>query len=157
MAVKVGDKAPGFSLFDTQRKPRAFSEFAGKKLVLVFYPGAFTGVCTKEMCAFRDSTVKFNSLSAQVVGVSVDSPFANKAFADHNKLDFPLLSDHSREVSKAYCGLLSDFAGVTGYSAPYRSVFVVDTAGNVSYAWITDNPGNEPNYDEVLKAVEKAQ
>lgn len=157
MAVKVGDKAPGFSLVDTERKMRSLSEFAGKKLVIVFYPGAFTGVCTKEMCTFRDSMTKFNSLGTQVVGISVDSPFANKAFADHNKLSFPLLSDHARDASKAYSGLFPDFAGVKGYSTPNRSVFVVDTKGTISFAWISDNPGLEPNYDEVVKAVEATQ
>jgi len=154
MAVKVGDKAPQFTLFDTDRKARSMGEFAGKKLVLVFYPGAFTGVCTKEMCSFRDAMAKFNSFQAQVVGISVDSPFANKAFADQNKLTFPLLSDHSREASKAYAGLFPDFAGVKGYIVPNRSVFVVDSKGIVRFAWISDNPGLEPNYDEVVKAAE---
>lgn len=154
MAVNVGDKAPAFTLFDTDRKPRSMSEFAGKKLVLVFYPGAFTGVCTKEMCSFRDAMAAFNSFQAQVIGISVDSPFANKAFADQNKLTFPLLTDYNREASKAYAGLFPDFAGVTGYSVPNRSVFIVDGKGVVQFAWISDSPGQEPNYDEVVKAAE---
>ena len=154
MAVKVGDKAPAFSLYDTDKKLRTMQEFAGKKLVILFYPGAFTGVCTKEMCTFQDSLTKFNAVNAQVVGISVDSPIANKVFADQNKLTFPLLSDHAREASKQYCGLFPDFAGVKGYSVPNRSVFVVDSKGTVSYVWISDSPGQEPNYDEVVKAVE---
>jgi len=154
MAVKVGDKAPAFTLFDTDRKPRSMSEFAGKKLVLLFYPGAFTGVCTSEMCSIRDAMAKFNSFQAQVIGISVDSPFANKAFADQNKLTFPLLTDHAREASKAYAGLFPDFAGVKGYNVPNRSVFVVDSKGIVRYVWISDTPGVEPNYGEVVKAAE---
>ncbi len=157
MAVKKGDNAPVFSLFDTERKERSLSEFIGKKTILAFYPGAFTGVCTKEMCAFRDSMANFNEMNAQMVGISVDSPFANKAFADQNKLAFPLLSDHSRKVSETYAGLYKDFAGVTGYTAAKRSVFVLDATGTVVYVWITEKPGDEPPYDEVEKAVSAAK
>ena len=153
MALTVGAKAPDFTLFDADRKPRSLKEFAGKKLVLVFYPGAFTGVCTKEMCAFRDSLASFNAMAAQVVGISVDSPFANHAFADQNKLAFPLLSDHTREVSKSYCGVYDGFAGVTGYTASKRSVFVLDAGGVVKYAWSTENPAVEPPYEEIQKAL----
>jgi peroxiredoxin len=154
MPLTVGAFAPAFTLTDTERKPRLLSEFVGKKTVLLFYPGAFTGVCTKEMCAIRDSLAAFNSLNAQVVGISEDSPFANKGFADANKLTFPLLSDHTREVARQYTGLYEDFAGVKGYVAAKRAVFVLDGKGKVTYAWITENPGVEPNYDEVRKAVE---
>ena len=157
MPIKVGDKAPEFSLYDTDKKLRTLGEFAGKKTVLLFYPGAFTGVCTKEMCTFQDSLAKFNSMSAQVVGISVDSPIANQAFAAQNKLTFPLLSDHAREVSKAYCGLFPDFAGIKGYSVPNRSVFVIDSKGQVTFVWISDSPANEPNYGEVEKAVQAAK
>jgi len=153
MALKVGDKAPDFKLFDTERKERTLGEFLGKKTVLAFYPGAFTGACTKEMCAFRDSLASLGDLNAQVVGISVDAPAANKAFADHNKLGFPLLSDHTREVSKKYGGLYESFAGITGYSASKRSVFVLDAKGTVKYTWITESPGTEPDYDEVKKAL----
>jgi len=151
MAVKVGDKAPDFTLFDTDKKPRTLKEFLGKKTVLAFYPGAFTGVCTKELCSLRDALSSLGSLSAQVVGVSVDSPFANKAFADQNRLGFPLLSDPYLEVSKAYVGVHENFAGLTGYSAAKRSVFVLDPHGTVRFAWVTENPGVEPNYEEISK------
>jgi peroxiredoxin len=153
MALKVGAKAPAFTLVDTEKKPRSLSEFLGKKTVLAFYPGAFTGVCTKEMCSFRDSLANLTSLNAQVVGISIDSPFANKAFADQNKLAFPLLSDYTRKVVKQYCGLQKDFAGLKGYTAAKRSVFVLDASGKVKYAWISENPGVEPNYDEIKKAL----
>ncbi len=154
MALKVGDKAPDFSLTDADRKPRSLKEFLGKKTVLAFFPGAFTGVCTKEMCTFRDSLSALNSLNAQVVGISVDSPFANKAFAAANQLNFPLLSDYGREVSKRYAGVYTSFAGLGGYSASKRAVYVIDAGGVVKYAWVTDDPGVEPKYDEVKKAVE---
>jgi peroxiredoxin len=153
MALAVGAKAPSFTLFDTERKPRSLSEFLGKKILLAFYPGAFTAPCTREMCAFRDALSNFNSMNAQVVAISVDAPFANKAFADQNKLNFPVLSDYTREVSKQYGGLNEDFAGLKGYSVAKRSVFLLDPKGEVKYAWITEVPGVEPNYDEVKKAL----
>jgi peroxiredoxin len=153
MALKVSDKAPDFKLFDTERTERSLSEFLSKKTVVAFFPGAFTGVCTKELCAFRDSLTNFNSMNAQVVGISVDSPFANKAFASANQLTFPLLSDYTRTSAKSYCGLHEDFAGLKGYTAAKRSVFVLDTKGTVKYAWISENPGVEPVYDEISKAL----
>ena len=153
MPIVVGDKAPDFSLVDTEKKPRSLKEFEGKKTVLVFYPGAFTGVCTKEMCAIQDSLARLNELSAQVVGISVDSPFANKGFAAQNKLTFPLLSDYNRETIRKY-GIVHDgFGGLQGYLASKRSVFVLDQSGTVKWAWVSDDPGVEPDYEEVKKAV----
>lgn len=153
MALKVGDKAPDFTMYDVDKKPRTLKEFLGKKTVLAFYPGAFTGVCSKEMCTFRDSLASLNNIDAQVVAASTDSPFANKAFADQNKLNFPVLSDVTKSVSKQYAGLYDGFAGIPGYAAAKRAVFVLDSSGTVKYSWISDNPGVEPNYDEVRKAV----
>jgi len=153
MAIQVGNKAPEFTLFDTEKEPRTLSEFNGKNVVLAFFPGAFTGVCTKELCAFRDAMSNFNNLNAQVVGISVDSPFANKAFATQNNLQFPLLSDYTREVSKQYGGVHEDFAGMKGYSAAKRSVFIIDANANVKYAWVSENPGVEPDYDAITQAL----
>jgi glutaredoxin-dependent peroxiredoxin len=155
MALTVGNSAPDFRLFDTDRKERSLGEFHGKTVVLAFYPGAFTGVCTKELCAFRDALTNFNTMNAQVVGISVDGPFANKSFADQNKLTFPLLSDYTREVCKKYGGVHEDFAGLKGYTASKRAVFVVDANGVVSYVWISENPGVEPPYEEIKNAVGK--
>jgi glutaredoxin-dependent peroxiredoxin len=153
MAINVGNKAPEFTLFDSDKKPRSLSEFRGKKTVLAFYPGAFTGVCTKELCTFRDAMSNFNNLHAQVVGISVDSPFANKAFAMQNNLQFPLLSDYTREVCKQYGGVHEDFAGLKGYTASKRAVFIVDANGSVKYAWVSENPGIEPDYDAISQAL----
>jgi len=153
--VLVGERAPDFTLPDTDLKPRKLSEFRGKKLVLAFFPGAFTSVCTKEMCAFRDSLARFNELKAQVVGISVNDPFSNKGFAERNMLTFPLLSDYSREVIRLYGIEMKDFAGLKGYSAAKRSVFVLDKNGVVRYRWVSEDPRVEPNYAEVQKALEK--
>lgn len=153
MPLTAGSTAPDFTLVDTDKKPRTLKEFLGTKTVLVFYPGAFTGVCTKEMCTFRDSLAMMGDLKAQVVGISVDSPFANKAFADQNRITYPLLSDLTHQVSSQYCGLYDAFAMIPGYKAAKRSVFVLDAKGTVKYVWITENPGTEPPYDEVKAAL----
>jgi peroxiredoxin len=154
MALKAGDKAPDFKLIDTDRKERSLGEFLGKKTVLAFFPGAFTGVCTKEMCTLRDSLANLTSLNAQIVAISVDSPFANKGFAEANKLAFPILSDFSRSVSSQYTGLYQDFAGLKGYTAAKRAVFLLDKSGTVKYVWVSEtNPGEEPPYAEVTKAL----
>jgi len=157
MSIEVGTKAPDFALYDTDRKERKLSEFLGKKVVLAFYPGAFTGVCTKEMCTFRDSMSRFNDVNANVIGISVDPPFSNKAFAEQNKLNFPILSDYERKGVRLYGVFHDDFLGLKGYTAAKRAVFVIGTDGKVSYKWISDNPGVEPQYEEVIKAVQQAR
>jgi len=110
-------------------------------------------VCTKEMCALRDSLSKLNTIGAQVVAVSVDAPAANKGFSEVNKLSFPVLSDYSREAVKQFGVLLNNFGGLKGLDVAKRSVFVLDKAGIVRYAWVSEDPGVEPPYDEVIKAV----
>ena len=153
--VVVGQKAPDFTLPDTDRKLRKLSEFLGKKLVLAFFPGAFTSTCTKEMCTFRDSIARLSELKAQVVGVSVNDPFSNKGFAERNLLTFPLLSDYNREVVRLYGIELKNFAGLQGYSVAQRSVFILDKDGIVRYRWVSDDPGKEPNYNEIESALAK--
>ena len=155
MAVEVGMAAPDFSLYDADRKATSLSDFRGKNVVLAFYPGAFTGVCTTEMCAFRDRMDGLNSLNAQVLGISVDGAFAQKAFSDQNNLNFPLLSDFQRETVNQYDLAIPNFAGMEGYIASKRAVYVVDGEGVVRYAWVGPNPGVEPDYDEVQAELGK--
>jgi peroxiredoxin len=155
--IKVGDRAPDFTLNGTDLKPKKLSDFLTRTVVLAFFPGAFTSVCTREMCTFRDSLARLNNLKAQVVGVSVNDPFSSKAFAEKNLLTFPLLCDYNREVVKLYRIELNDFAGLKGYTAAKRSVFIIDKNGIVRYVWISDNPGIEPNYEEIEKFLEKMQ
>ena len=154
MTVEVGQQAPNFSLADTERKPRSLSDFRGKNVVLAFMPGAFTGVCTKEVCAFRDSTARLNGLDTQVIGITVDSPFAQKAWAEQNKLDFLLLSDYERKVVNLYGATLPNLAGLQGYVAASRTVFVVDKFGVVRYKWAGE-PAKEPPYEEITQALSK--
>ena len=154
--IKVGDKAPDFTLPDTSLKLRSLRDFSSRNIILAFFVSAFTSVCTKEMCAFRDSMARLIDLKAQVIGISVNDPFSNRAFAEKNKLVFPILSDHNREVIKSYGIEAFDFAGIKGYTVAKRSIFVVDKNGVVRYAWTTDNPEIEPDYyaiEEVLKKI----
>lgn len=153
MAIVVGQKAPNFTLADAYRKPVSLSDFLGKKVVIFFYPGAFTTVCDKEMCTIRDAMADFESGNTQVLGISVDAPAANKGFTDKNNLKFPLLSDYTRYVSAQYCGLVTNFGGLIGLSAANRAAYVIDGTGTVTYAWVSENPGIEPPYDEVKKAL----
>jgi glutaredoxin-dependent peroxiredoxin len=153
--IKVGDKAPNFSLPDTDLKPRSLNEFLGKKVVLAFFVGAFTSTCTKEVCEFRDSMARLIDLNAQVIGISVNDPFSNKAFAEKNRLPFPVLSDYMREVIKQWDLELPDFAGLKGYSVAKRSIFILDEQGKVHYIWISQDPSIEPKYDEIQEILEK--
>jgi peroxiredoxin len=153
--IKVGDKAPAFTLPDTELKPRTLKEFLGHKIVIAFFVAAFTDVCTKEMCAFRDSMARLTDLEAQVIGISVNDPFSNKAFAEKNRLTFPVLSDHNRQAVKAYGVETPNFSGLYGYTVAKRSIFIVDKNGTVRYVWTTDDPTIEPDYKEIETALEK--
>lgn len=149
----VGKPAPTFTLTDNSKQKVSLDSFRGKKVVLAFYPAAFTGVCEKEVCTFRDSLSDLNGLNAVVLGLSVDSPFANNAFAAKNNLNFPLLSDPTRETITAYDVVINDFAGVTGLTVSKRAVFVINEEGVVTWEWVGPNPGVEPDYAAVRAAL----
>ena len=151
--VTVGDTAPAFTLRATDKREVSLSEFSGQTIVMVFYPGAFTGVCDKELCAFRDSMDALNKTDAVVLGISVDSPWANAEFARKYNLEFELLSDLNREAVHAYDASFVGLGGIDGYVSANRVVIIVDSAGVVRYRWVAENPGVEPNYDEVVAAA----
>ena len=153
MAAEVGQAAPDFNLYDTDGNQRSLGEFRGKNVVLAFFPGAFTGVCTTEACALRDAVDEFNSMNAQVVGITVDSRFAQKAWADGNNVNYPFLSDYARAAVNAYDVALPGLAGMEGYVAANRAVIVVDGEGIIRYRWVAPSPANEPDYDAVRQAV----
>jgi len=153
--INVGQKAQDFTIPDTDLKHRRLRDFLDKNVVLAFYSGAFTAVCTKEMCTFRDSLAKLSDLKAQVVGISVNDPFSNKAFAEANRLNFPLLSDYDRGVVKIYGVAATDFAGLKGYTAAKRSIFIIDRKGTVRYTWVSEDPRIEPNYEEIERVLEE--
>lgn len=155
MSVDVGKKAPEFAALDSKLKEKKLSDYKGRKTVLVFFPGAFTSVCTKELCTFRDSMAAFNDLDSQVVGISVDQPFSLAEFAKQNSLEFDLLSDADRSISETYGALHNDFVGVKGLTASKRSVFILDADGVVKYAWVSEDPGKEPDYETVKAELAK--
>ena len=149
----VGQTAPSFTLTNHKREKVSLDSFRGKKVIIAFYPAAFTGVCEKEMCTLRDSLADLDGLGAAVLGISVDAPFANGAFAAKNNIQFPLLSDYARETVRAFGVALDNFAGLAGYTAAQRSVFIVDGEGQVTYEWIAPNPGVEPDYAAIKAAL----
>ncbi|MGB1277918.1 MAG: redoxin domain-containing protein [Nannocystaceae bacterium] len=153
--LETGNLAPDFTLPNTAREAVTLSGLRGKTVVVAFFPAAFTGVCEKELCTFRDNLDSLNSVNATVLGICVDAPFSNAAFAKQNNLNFPILSDYARTATAAYDVAHDDFAGMTGYTAAKRSVFVVDGEGKLAYTWVAPNPGVEPNYDEVKAVVAK--
>jgi len=149
----LGQNAPDFALPDTDRNTVRLSDHRGTKVVLAFYPAAFTGVCEKELCTFQDDLAALNSAGAEVYAISVDAPFANAAFRAKTGATYGFLSDYSRSTVEAYGVALPDFAGMAGYTASQRAVFIVDEAGQVSYEWIAPNPGVEPDYAAVKAAL----
>jgi len=157
MPLNVGDKAPDFSLLNSNVEKVSLSDFKGKNVVLLFFPLANTGVCTKEMCTFRDELKSYEELDAQVLGISVDSPFALQMWAEKNGYNFPLLSDFNKEVSASYGALYDvfvpgklDFKGVAK-----RSAFVIDKEGNIKYIEVLEDASNEPSYEAIKKTLSK--
>ncbi|DAC43789.1 MAG TPA: peroxiredoxin [Candidatus Thalassarchaeaceae archaeon] len=148
--VKIGETAPAFTLKTTDKSDVSLSDFTGQNVILAFYPGAFTGVCDKEMCAFQDNIGKLNGAGAVVLGISVDSPWANNAFSQKYDLEFSLLSDVDRKVVKSYDASFVGLGGIEGYVSANRVVIVIDGDGIVRYRWDAENPGVEPDYDAVV-------
>ncbi len=152
--LEVGKKIPRVELVDTELKRiNLRDEIKGKSAVIAFFPGAFTGICTTEMCKFRDSMAELNSLNGSVFGISVDSPFSNKEFKEKNGLNFTVLSDYRRKAAKKFNVLLENFANLEGYTAAKRAVFVTDSKGVIRYGWVSEDPAMEPNYAEIKQAL----
>jgi peroxiredoxin len=154
--ITIGNKAPELNLFNQKRERVSLEAQRGKKVVVAFFPAAFTSVCERELCTFRDSLAALSDIGATVLAVSVDAPFANAAFASKNNLNFDVLSDYTREATRAYGVAIDNFAGMPGYTASNRAVFVVNAEGSITYAWVGPNPGVEPDYEEVKRAVAAA-
>ena len=152
MSVKIGDKAPAFKLVSDQKKEVSLSDFQGKNTVLLFFPMAFTSVCTEELCSMRDNIGDYQKLDAEILAVSVDSPFTLAKFKEDQHLNFPLLSDFNKEVSRAYGALYEDFVlGLKGVSK--RSAFVIDKDGIIRYAEVLDNAGNLPDFTSIKETL----
>lgn len=153
MALQVGDKSPDFTLVNTQKEEVTLSKQEGP-VVLLFFPMAFTGVCTTELCTIRDDYSSYNELKATVFGISVDSPFTLGKFKEEQNLNFELLSDFNKTASAAYDALYEDFVlGLKGVSK--RSAFVVDGNGTIQYAEVLESAGDLPNFDAIKKALQQ--
>lgn len=154
MALAIGAKAPSFKLFNTERKEISSESYAGKILVINFFPAAFTGVCTEQLCSNRDDTAFYNDIGATVVGISVDMPFSLKVFKEKNNINFELLSDFNKRIIHEYemyhCNFACDLKGVAK-----RGVAVIDATGNIAYAEETATPSTQVNFAGLKQALER--
>ena len=156
MSVDVGAKAPDFTLPNQDRESITLSEqLKSGPVVLAFFPAAFSGVCQKEMCTFRDSASALNKVNARVLGVSVDTFFALKAWGDENKLNFPLLSDFNKDVIAKYGVVNPDMIGLKNIAK--RAVFVIDRNGVIRHREVLEDARNEPDYEKVRGALARLQ
>jgi peroxiredoxin len=151
MPVDVGAQAPDFTLMNQDRQPVSLRDERGKPVVLAFFPAAFSSVCTKELCTFRDSMARLNKVSAQVYGISVDTFFTLKAFHDAQGFTFPLLSDFNKQTIRDYGVYNEDMIGLKGIAK--RAVFVIDRSGTVRHREVLDDARNEPDYDKVFASL----
>lgn len=154
MSIQVGQAAPDFKLFNTEKKEISLSDYKGKNLVVLFFPLAFTGVCTAELCNIRDNYNIYTSLNAEVVGISIDSLFSLERFKKEQNYNFDLLSDFNKTTAKAYDSLYETFAfGMIGVTK--RSAFVIDKNGIIKYVEILEDAGKQPNFDAIKATLEK--
>ena len=152
MALQIGDQAPDFKLISSELKEVSLKEFTGQKLVIQFFPMAFTGTCTTQLCTMRDSFGYYEGINAAVVGVSVDSPFTLSKFKEDQSYQFPLLSDFNKEVSQAYGAFYDEFVfNLKGVSK--RAAFVIDEAGKISYAEVLENAGDLPDFEAIKQVL----
>lgn len=153
MELQIGQQAPDFTLYDTEKNKVTLSELKGNNVLLLFFPFAFTSVCTKELCSVRDTISLYNNANAKVFGISVDSLFTLGKFKEEQKLNFPLLSDFNKTVSRAYHSLDEqwnfEYAGVSK-----RASFIIDKNGTIQFAEILSNPGLLPDFEKINKTLE---
>ncbi len=154
MSIQKGQKAPGFSLFNSEKQKVNLADQQGKNVVLLFFPLAFTGVCTAELCNVRDNIAVYNSTNAQVFGISVDSLFVLDKFKTEQQLNFPLLSDFNKEAAKAFGVLYETFPAFEMAGVSKRAAFVIDKEGTVQYAEVCATPGDLPSFDAIKICLE---
>ncbi len=154
MAISIGQAAPDFKLFNTEKKEISLSDYKGKNLVILFFPLAFTGVCTAELCNIRDNYNEYTSLNAEVIGVSIDSLFSLEKFKKEQNYNFELLSDFNKTTAKAYDSLYETFGfGMLGVTK--RSAIVIDKNGIIQYVEILEDAGKQPDFDKIKATLKK--
>lgn len=152
MAIEIGQKAPEFTLYDSEKNKVSLADYKGKNVLLVFFPQSFTRVCTAELCSLRDNIATYNNANAQVFGISVDSVFTLAKFKESQQLNFPLLSDFNKEVSTAYDAIYADWIlDMKGVSK--RSAFIIDKDGNIRYAEVLEAAGDLPNFEAIQQTL----
>ena len=151
--LKPGDKAPDFTLYDSTKKPVTLSDYTGRKVLLLFFPLAFTSVCTRELCGIRDNISVYNNADADIFGISVDSPQVLSKFKADQQLNFVLLSDFNKEASAAYGVLYERFGWMKGVSK--RAAFVIDTSGIIQYAEVLENAEDIPDFATIEATLHK--
>ncbi|RFM26054.1 redoxin domain-containing protein [Deminuibacter soli] len=153
MQIEAGQKAPVFELFDTEKNKVSLLDQKGKNVVLLFFPLAFTSVCTAELCSVRDNITAYNNANAQVFGISVDSVFTLDKFKKEQQLNFPLLSDFNKQASKSYNVLYDIFPALEMQGVSKRAAFVIDKEGIVRYAEVCATPGEQPDFDAIRQTL----
>jgi len=153
MKIETGQQAPHFTLYDSDKNKQTLSDLKGQNVLLLFYPVAFTGTCTKELCSVRDNISLYNDANAKVLAISVDTVYSLAKYKEEQKLNFPLLSDFNKEVSAAYGALYEIFSyGMKGVSK--RAAFIVDQNGTIQYAEVLEKATDLPNFDSIQKILE---
>ena len=153
MNMVIGQSAPEFTLYDSNKNKVSLSDFKGKNVLLLFFPQAFTGTCTKELCAVRDDISRYSNVNAQVIGISVDSIFTLAKYKEEQQYNFPLLSDFNKEVSVLYDTLYTEWIlDMKGVSK--RSAFVIDKAGKICYAEVLERAGDMPNFKAINEMLD---
>lgn len=154
MAFEIGQFAPEFSLFSSDKNKVSLSSFRGKNVLILFFPQAFTGVCTKQLCTIRDDISRYNNANAEVLGISVDSVFTLAKYKEEQQYNFPLLSDFNKEVSALFGTIYADWIlEMKGVSK--RSAFIVDKAGIIKYAEVMESAGDMPNFEAINHTLEQ--
>ena len=152
MSITLGQPAPQFTLFSADKKEISLADFKGHKVIIHFFPLAFTGVCTTQLCTMRDNFGYYDGLGAKIVAISVDSLFSLSKFKEENGYQFDLLSDFNKETSAAYGALYADFVfGMHGVSK--RAAFVIDELQNIIYAEVLENAGDLPDFAAIADKV----
>lgn len=153
MSIQTGQQAPGFTLFDTDKNAVSLADQKGSNVVVLFFPLAFTGVCTAELCSVRDNIATYNSTHAKVFGVSVDSLFTLGKFKAEQNLNFPLLSDFNKDAAKAFGVLYETFPAFEMQGVSKRAAFVIDKEGVVRYAEVCPTPGDLPDFVAIQQTL----
>lgn len=156
MSLQIGQQAPGFTLYSSAKEKVSLSDFAGKQNVLIlFFPQAFTGVCTKELCGVRDDISRYSNANAQVIAISVDSIFTLAKFKEEQQYNFPMISDYNKEVSALYDSIYESFTDMGMKGVSKRSAFVIDKQGIIQYAEVLESAGDVPNFEAINETLNR--